>query len=110
MDIALLPRTNAYGCPMKILEYMAMGKCILAPDQPPVRELIDPGDNGYLFGVDDFAHMRELLEHLIRNPQIRNRFGATAYRNLCEYNYVWTANAEKTVELVRELDSSIANH
>jgi glycosyltransferase involved in cell wall biosynthesis len=110
MDITLLPRTNAYGCPMKILEYMAMGKCILAPDQPPVRELIDSGKNGYLFGVDDFAHMRELLETLIRDPRVRKRFGNTAFRNLCEYNYVWTANAEKTVALVRELDSSSAKH
>ena len=39
-DIALQPSAVAYACPLKLVEYMAMGKAIIAPDQPNIRELI----------------------------------------------------------------------
>jgi glycosyltransferase involved in cell wall biosynthesis len=49
LDIALQPGATAYACPMKLLEYMAMGRCILAPDQPNIRELLRDGVSARLF-------------------------------------------------------------
>jgi glycosyltransferase involved in cell wall biosynthesis len=49
MDIAVQPRPPEYACPMKILEYIGMGKCTVAPDQPNIRESLDDGITGLLF-------------------------------------------------------------
>src|SRR6185503_19651967 len=49
IDIAVQPSAPEYACPMKIFEYMGMGKCIVAPDQPNIREILEHNVNGYLF-------------------------------------------------------------
>jgi len=36
MDVCVMPKSNWYGSPVKIFEYGAMGKCIIAPDVIPV--------------------------------------------------------------------------
>ena len=43
MDIAVLPDSNDYGSPMKIFEYMAAAKAIVAPDYGPVEEGLNNG-------------------------------------------------------------------
>ena len=58
MDITVQPSAPAYACPIKILEYMAMGKCIIAPDQPNIREILQDGINSYLFKPQDKENLR----------------------------------------------------
>ena len=36
MDIGVLLDSNAYGSPMKVFEYWAMRKAVVAPSVPPV--------------------------------------------------------------------------
>ena len=49
MDIAVQPRAPRYACPMKVLEYMGMGKCIVAPFQPNICEILEDKVTGFLF-------------------------------------------------------------
>src|SRR5262249_6955301 len=46
MDVAVQPSAPEYACPMKIVEYMAMAKCVVAPDQPNIREILRAGHSG----------------------------------------------------------------
>ena len=39
---------------MKLIEYMAMGRCIVAPDQPNIRELLSDGISARLFPPGDY--------------------------------------------------------
>ena len=48
-DIALQPRVVAYASPLKLFEYMAAGKAIVAPDQPNIREVLVDGETALLF-------------------------------------------------------------
>ena len=49
MDIAVSPRATFYSSPMKILEYMGMGKAVVAPDMENIRDLLSHGSDGILF-------------------------------------------------------------
>lgn len=51
-DIALQPAVTAYASPLKIFEYLGMGKLVLAPDAENIKEVIVDGQNGVLFPTD----------------------------------------------------------
>ena len=53
LDVAVQPAANEYCCPMTILEYMALGKPVVAPAQENIQELLSDvggGEKGYQFG------------------------------------------------------------
>ena len=45
-DIALQPASVPYASPLKVFEYMAAGRAIVAPDQPNLREVLEDGRTG----------------------------------------------------------------
>ena len=47
-DVAVQPAVTSYACPMKILEYMAAGRAIVAPGSANVRELLTHGETALL--------------------------------------------------------------
>jgi glycosyltransferase involved in cell wall biosynthesis len=47
-DVAVMAASNWYGSPVKIFEYGLMGKPIIAPDNGPVRDVMDPELDGFL--------------------------------------------------------------
>lgn len=100
MDIAVLPKTNDYGCPMKVIEYMAMGKCIVAPDQPVIRELLEDKVSAYLFTPDDSEALKRVLLEAIYDPSSRAFFGARAHDVARGRNFLWSRNAADTLKLV----------
>ncbi len=51
-DIYVAPR-DFEGIGMSFLEAMAMGKCVIAPDNPTMNEYIVHGVNGLLYDVDN---------------------------------------------------------
>lgn len=100
MDIAVQPSAPEYACPMKIIEYMAMGKCIIAPDQANIRELIDNGRTGLLFRARDRESLSAILREVIDEPQKREDIGRRAHASVFERGLLWQANARKTLSLV----------
>ncbi len=48
-DIALQPAVVAYASPLKLFEYLALGKAIVAPGQPNIREILTHEKNALLF-------------------------------------------------------------
>jgi len=102
MDIAVQPSSPEYACPMKLIEYMAMGKCIVAPDQSNIREIIDNGLTGFLFRANDKESLRAVLQELINHPNKRKVVGRSAYGGVFERGFLWDVNAKKTLSLVVE--------
>jgi glycosyltransferase involved in cell wall biosynthesis len=100
MDIAVQPSVTEYACPMKILEYMGMGKCIIAPDQPNVRELLEDGVSGYLFRPSARDSFKKVLVNAVYHSNGRRSVGQYAYKKIHQERYLWEANAEKVVALV----------
>lgn len=94
MDIAVLPHTQPYCSPLKLFEYMAMGKATLAPNTEGVREVLKHGVEGVLFDPEQDKAFSDALERLILDAELRERLGRAA-RNRVEREFTWRANAER---------------
>jgi glycosyltransferase involved in cell wall biosynthesis len=102
LDIALQPSATAFACPMKLLEYMAMGRCILAPDQPNIRELLRDGVSARLFAPGDRPALVRPLSELMDSPALRATLGRNAHRTVVERNLTWRTNAARAIDLLCE--------
>jgi len=102
-DIALQPAANSYASPLKLVEYMALGRAIVAPRQPNILEMITDGVNGVLFEPNNQASLFETLDRLIRAPELRERLGEAARRTISERGLTWRRNAQRVSELAAQL-------
>ena len=103
MDIAVQPSVTEYACPIKIIEYMGMGKCIVAPNQPNIREILQDGINSFLFEPRNEECFKSALLVASECGETRHRIGRNAHQTLHERQYLWSANADKTLKLVRKV-------
>lgn len=97
-DIALQPRVVAYASPLKLFEYMAAGKAIIAPDQPNIREVLVDGVTALLFDPAASSDtMWTAIRRLAADPLLRGRLGTAASAEIARRAYTWRANAERVV-------------
>lgn len=98
-DIAVMPDSNEYGSPMKIYEYMAMGKPVVAPRLGPLADGIVDGETGILFAPRDPAALRTALAALLGDEALRARMGASARAHVLA-NHTWDRNAARVLERI----------
>jgi glycosyltransferase involved in cell wall biosynthesis len=101
-DIALQPAVVEYASPLKLFEYMAQAKAIIAPDQPNIREVLTNGDDGLLFSDGGFE---QTLERAIEDADLRKRMGAAAKATLLARDYTWSGNARRVEAIAENLRS-----
>jgi glycosyltransferase involved in cell wall biosynthesis len=94
-DIALQPRAVDYASPLKIFDYMAAGRAIVAPDQPNIRELLTHEHTALLFDPAREGAMGEAILRLLGDPALRRRLGAAARAELRRRDFTWTGNAAR---------------
>lgn len=102
-DIALQPRVVDYASPLKIFEYMAAGRAIVAPDQPNIREILTHEENALLF---DPAHDDALWAAVMRlagDAGLRARLGAAARASLIRADHTWAGNARRILAEAAEV-------
>jgi glycosyltransferase involved in cell wall biosynthesis len=100
LDIALQPSATAYACPMKLLEYMAMARGIVAPDQPNIRELLRDGVSARLFAPGDDRSLVAAISELMERPALRATLGRQARQEVVERNLSWRMNAERALSIL----------
>lgn len=106
-DIALAPlsqseRNQIQGCnPIKIFEYMAAGKAIVAPDLPVVREILDHQETAWLYPAGDRQALTTALETLLQAPQERIRLGHSARSKLCAH-FTWQHRQNQLLDFFRK--------
>jgi glycosyltransferase involved in cell wall biosynthesis len=98
-DAAVSPKATFYASPMKIVEYMAVGKAVVAPDTANIRDLIRDGSDGCLFAPDSEAALAGALEELFRSPGRIAEVGAAAKRKTREV-LNWERNARTVLSWV----------
>jgi glycosyltransferase involved in cell wall biosynthesis len=97
MDVTVSPRATFYASPMKILEYMSMGKPVVAPDMDNIRDIIDHGGSGWLFPPEDLTHLVKALETLAHDEQLRRDLGRCGRRRVLE-QFNWRGNARRIAD------------
>jgi len=74
--IACLPSYYREGLPKFLIEAAAAGLPLVTTDATGCREAVEPGSNGLLVPPRDPVALAAALERLIRDPDLRQRFGA----------------------------------
>lgn len=97
-----IPSEHFYFSPIKIFEYMVMGKPVVAGKIGQVEEIIRDGENGALFEPGNVEQLASVLARLVRDPQFGQRLGERA-RVWVQRERTWDNNARKVVELAEEV-------
>jgi glycosyltransferase involved in cell wall biosynthesis len=97
-DIAVMPDSNNYGSPMKIYEYMAMGKPVVAPRLGPLEDGIEDGKEGLLFTPQEKAGLIKSIKALLEDTQLRQNMSVAARGNILK-RHTWEKNAEAILGL-----------
>jgi glycosyltransferase involved in cell wall biosynthesis len=99
-DVALQPHVTEYASPMKIFEYLALGKCVVAPDLDNIREILTHGEDALLFRAGDPGDMGRAIELLANDPARAARMGQRARRTIEDRRYYWIENARRALAAV----------
>ncbi len=96
-SVCAMPHPNTaqyanYTSPLKLFEYMACGKPIIASDLPSWQDVLQDGYNALLVPPDDVNALASGLVRLHDVPELAQNLGAQAYRNAWE-RYTWQARA-----------------
>jgi glycosyltransferase involved in cell wall biosynthesis len=93
-EIAVVPAApvpasrGGTGTPLKLFEYMAAGKAIVATAQNQAAEVIQDGLNGLLVEAGDVNRFAEAILKLLNDPAERVRLGQNARQQAIEL-YSW---------------------
>jgi glycosyltransferase involved in cell wall biosynthesis len=102
-DVALQPAVTAYASPLKLMEYLVLGKAVVAPAEPNLREVLTDGENALLFDGSKPASFEEALTRLCADDALRARLAHGARETIGKLDLTWTGNARRAVALVAGL-------
>lgn len=103
-DVAVMPDSNEYGSPMKIYEYMAMGKPVIAPRLGPLEDGTEDGRQGILFSQHSQQEMTVAIKKLLFDDKLRLKMGEAARDNIVSL-HTWKRNAEAVLNLYRQIEN-----
>lgn len=103
-DVALQPAVTPYASPLKLMEYLVLGKAIVAPATPNLREILDDGDNALLFDEADPAGMTLALTRLCADEPLRQRLAQGALDTITRLDLTWAGNARRVVDRARAIE------
>ena len=96
-DIALQPAVVAYASPLKLFEYMAAGRAIVAPDQPNIREVLSHEQTALLYDPAEEGALWQQIRRLAADAALRRRLGDAARAEIMARAYTWDGNAARLV-------------
>jgi glycosyltransferase involved in cell wall biosynthesis len=102
MDVATVPWATDYGSPMKLFEYMAMGRAMVVPDLDVLREVFRDGENALLVTRGDPRALAAAIRRLLHQPELRLALGQAARRDAVEH-HDWRHHATLIEKLAAEL-------
>lgn len=102
-DIALQPAVVAYASPLKLFEYLVLGKAIVGPAQPNIEEILVQDQNAVLFDPDSTASLAAAVDRLCVDHALRARVAAGAHATIIEQKLTWHENALRVVGLFHGL-------
>jgi glycosyltransferase involved in cell wall biosynthesis len=92
------------GTPLKLFEYMAAGKAIVATDLNQAAEVIQDGHNGLLVEAGDVGGFAEAMLALLEDSGKRARLGKNA-RQLAMEQYSWKQYTRRLEEIYQSVTS-----
>ncbi|AEF99765.1 glycosyltransferase family 4 protein [Methylomonas methanica] len=104
-DIALQPDVVEYASPLKLFEYMALSKAILAPNRKNILEILVDNENALLFDPEEESSFSTQLERLCLSKKLRDSLGIMARKTIDDKKLFWDENAKKVESIFLKLIS-----
>lgn len=86
--------------PLKLFEYMAAGRAIIASDIDVLKEVLEDGRNCLLCPPDDVNSWTLAIKRLKNNPELASRIGREAQKDFLE-KYSWDSRVKSIFSQVR---------
>jgi glycosyltransferase involved in cell wall biosynthesis len=96
MDACLVPHSNNYRSPIKLFEYLAQERPVLAPRTEPVEAVVTDGKEALLFTPLDAVGFQTSLRKLLNDRVLRAQLAA-AGRKLVEEQHTWEKNVSSVL-------------
>lgn len=100
-DILVLPNSaqsnisKIYTSPLKLFEYMAAQKPIIASDLPSIREILNT-DNSVLVEPDNPQKLAENIKLILQNSELSDKISKQSYIDVKKYS--WQKRAQSIVD------------
>lgn len=103
IDVAVAPYPalkNFYFSPLKVYEYMAAGRPVVASGIGQLKTLIQHEENGLLVQPGDAIDLAKALIRIHSDLQLRARLGAAGRQTVLS-NYTWDSVAQRIFDLTK---------
>ena len=109
-DVLVLPNVGAeptvnHTSPLKLFEYMAAGKPIVASNLPSIREVLRDGENAVLVEPGNPTALTSGLRRVLEDRKLAERIASRAFDEVAEYS--WDCRAERVEALLNEVMSGV---
>ncbi|MFP4147082.1 MAG: glycosyltransferase family 4 protein [Halorhodospira sp.] len=100
LDIAVQPDVTEYASPIKLFEYLAVGRAVVAPDRPNIREVVEDGVSARLFPPNDWQALADRLVELLEDGSARKTLAENGAYRIHQQGYTWLENARRVLAAV----------
>ena len=95
--------STRFTSPLKLFEYMAAGRPIVASDLPAIREVLTPDVHAVLVAPGSAAALAAGIRRLLSDPELGARLGSAAATAVLDYT--WDRRAERLEALLHHVTS-----
>jgi glycosyltransferase involved in cell wall biosynthesis len=102
-DVLVMPHTSTpvserYASPLKLFEYMAIGKPIVASDLSSIREVLRDAENACLVRSADPESLASGIEKVLEDQPLAERIARATFEKAS--SYTWARRAERLEALL----------
>lgn len=104
MDIAMMADSNWYGSPVKIFEYGALGKAVIAPNTEPVLDVMINMQDGILCN-NNIADILSAMSQLQEDEMLRAQLAVSWQEKVLKYHN-WRVVSQNIIEQIQVLKTT----
>jgi len=101
MDVCVVPQSNPYRSPIKLFEYLATGRAVIAPRTEPIETVVRDGEHALLFDPGSAEDLTDGLRRMLAGANLRDRLGGAARQHVLR-NHTWQGNATRILDALAQ--------